>query len=88
MKKAAIAFFALVAFSNAISAEFTSNNRDIPDLDDHVFHGGAIFPPPFSWWYPEPLTSDYLLTQLAVACSHSYLAPVDSLSYFSSPRNK
>ena len=88
MKKAPIAFLALVAFNNAISAEFTSINRDIPDLDDHVFQGGAIFPPPFSWWYPEPLTSDYLLTQIAVACSHSYLASVDSLSYFSSPRTK
>jgi len=83
MKKSTIVFLALVAFHDAISADFTSIHRDIPDLNDHVLRGGAIFPPPFSWWTPAPLTSEYLLTQLAVACSRSYLASDASLIYFS-----
>ncbi len=88
MKKTAIAILAMMAFSDAISADFTSINRDIPDLDDHVFRGGAIFPPPFSWWYPEPLTSDYLLTQIAVVCSQSYLASGNLLLISTPQANK
>ncbi len=71
----------LIVPVNLDGADFAYIHRDIPDFAEHRYQVGAIYPPPFSWWRPEPLTFDYLLERLIEVSSRPNITFSEIITY-------